>query len=56
MTLRAIGTDSSHWWGGKTGSSMRAVYLLDKMLAAESKVEALERRNEELKKVFAKGG
>jgi len=35
---------------------MRAVYLLDKMLAAESKVEALERRNEELKKVFAKGG
>jgi hypothetical protein len=55
-TLREIGTDTSHWWGGRTGSSARAAYLFDKMLAAESRLEALEKQNAELKKIFAKGG
>jgi hypothetical protein len=52
--LRGIGIDS-HWWG-KTGSSARAAYLSDKMLAAEAKIEALERQNAELKKILSKGG
>ena len=53
-TLRGIGIDS-HWWG-KTGPSARAAYLSDKMLAAEAKIEALDRQNAELKKILSKGG
>lgn len=34
---------------------MRAAYLFDKMLAAEMKIEALEKQNLELKKVLLKG-
>jgi hypothetical protein len=54
-TLKEIGMDRS-WWGGKTGSSARAAYLFDKVLAAVSKVEALEKQNSELKKMLSKGG
>jgi hypothetical protein len=53
-TLKEIGTES-HWWGGRTASSTRAAYLFDKMLAAETKIELLERKNAELKKALAKG-
>jgi hypothetical protein len=55
-TLKEIGTESSHWWGGRTASSARAAYLFAKMLAAETKIEVLERKNVEMKKVLAKGG
>ena len=42
------------WWllGGKTAPRMRAKYLLDKMFVAEVKIEELERKNNELKKVL----
>ncbi|KAJ6500400.1 RNA12 protein-domain-containing protein [Mycena sanguinolenta] len=56
LTLNEIGKDSQHWWGGNTGSSMRSRYLLSKMQASAMKIESLERRNSELKKVLAKGG
>jgi len=55
-TLKEIGTESSHWWGGRTASSMRATYLFEKMLVAETKIEALEKQNLELKRVLSKGG
>jgi hypothetical protein len=53
--LKSIGTESSYWWGRRTAPSMRAAYLFDKMLAAEMKIEALEKQNLELKKVLLKG-
>ncbi|KAJ7093140.1 RNA12 protein-domain-containing protein [Mycena epipterygia] len=56
LVLKEIGTDSEHWWGGKSASSSRSYYLLSKMHASAMKIEALERRNAELKKVLAKGG
>ncbi|KAJ7697118.1 RNA12 protein-domain-containing protein [Mycena olivaceomarginata] len=42
-------------WGGNAASSMRSRYLLSKMHASAMKIEALEGRNSELKKVLAKG-
>ncbi|KAJ6547159.1 RNA12 protein-domain-containing protein [Mycena capillaripes] len=56
LALKEIGTDSEHWWGGNSASSTRSRYLLSKMQASTLKIEALERRNSELKKVLAKGG
>lgn len=56
LTLKEIGTDREHWWGGNSASSSRARYLLSKMQASAMKIEALEKRNAELKKVLAKGG
>lgn len=56
MTLKDIGAADSTWWGGKRASSERAAYLFGKMLAAERKIEALEREITEMKKVLAKGG
>jgi len=55
-TLKELGTAPSHWWGGRTAASARADYLLQKMLDAEAKIETLERRNADLKKVLVKGG
>jgi hypothetical protein len=58
-TLRGIELDSQQSWlawlffGGKSAARARTRYLLDKMLAAEMKIEALERKNVELKKVLA---
>jgi hypothetical protein len=57
VTLKEIGSESSSsWWGSKSATRVRAKYLFDKMLAAELKIEDLEKRNVELKKVLAKGG
>ncbi|KAJ7702409.1 exonuclease [Mycena rosella] len=56
LALKEIGTDAEHWWGGNTASSSRSRYLLAKMQASAEKIEALERKNLELKKVLAKGG
>ncbi|KAJ7929322.1 RNA12 protein-domain-containing protein [Mycena leptocephala] len=56
LTLKEIGKDNEHWWGGNSASSTRSRYLLSKMQASALKIEALERRNSELKKVLAKGG
>ncbi|KAJ6466338.1 RNA12 protein-domain-containing protein [Mycena sanguinolenta] len=56
LSLKEIGRDFEHWWGGNAASSTRSRYLLTKMQAATLKIEALERRNIELKKVLAKGG
>jgi hypothetical protein len=56
LTLKEIGKDDEHWWGGNSASSTRSRYLLSKMQASALKIEALERRNSELKKVLAKGG
>ncbi|KAF7974077.1 hypothetical protein HWV62_13499 [Athelia sp. TMB] len=56
MTLKDLGgAYSSWWWWGQTPSSQRAKFLLSKMKDAEKKVEMLEKRNTELKKVLAKG-
>jgi len=56
VLLREIKPESSsHWWDGRTATSARAGYLLNKMLAASNKIETLERKNLELKKVLAKG-
>lgn len=52
-TLKELGTAPAHWWGGRDASSVRTAYLSDKMLVAENKIEALERRNGELRKVLA---
>jgi hypothetical protein len=54
MTLKEIGLESS-WWR-RSATSRRAAYLADKMLAAEKKIEALVKRNMDLKKVLSKGG
>ncbi|KAF7357625.1 hypothetical protein MSAN_01359000 [Mycena sanguinolenta] len=56
LSLKEIGRDFEHWWGGNAASSTRSRYLLTKMQAATMKIEALERKNIELKKVLAKGG
>lgn len=56
LKLKEIRADSGHWWGGRSAGSMRAGYLLDKMLASEVKIESLEKKNADLKKVLAKGG
>ncbi|KAJ7210678.1 RNA12 protein-domain-containing protein [Mycena haematopus] len=56
LSLKEIGRDFEHWWGGNAASSTRSKYLLSKMQASTIKIEALERRNTELKKVLAKGG
>ncbi|KAJ7197249.1 RNA12 protein-domain-containing protein [Mycena pura] len=56
LSLKEIGTQAEHWWGGNTASSSRSRYLLSKMQVATMKIEALERRNVELKMVLAKGG
>ncbi|KAJ6618269.1 RNA12 protein-domain-containing protein [Mycena sp. CBHHK59/15] len=56
LSLKEIGTDAEHWWGGNSATSSRSRYLLSKMQAAATKIEALERRNVELKRVLAKGG
>ncbi|KAJ8462169.1 hypothetical protein ONZ45_g18034 [Pleurotus djamor] len=42
------------WVLGSRACDMRAAYLFDKMGAAEKKLEGLEKKNAELKKVFAK--
>jgi hypothetical protein len=59
-TLRGIiPLERQEWWkfglGRKSSSSIRARYLFDKMLAAERRIEALEKANTELRKVLAKG-
>ncbi|KAJ7470384.1 RNA12 protein-domain-containing protein [Mycena latifolia] len=56
LALKEIGTDAEHWWGGNSASSSRSRYLLAKMQASASKIEALEQKNLELKKILAKGG
>lgn len=56
LRLKDIGGRDSSWWGGKRASSERAAYLFNNMLAAERKIEALEKRNTELKKILSKGG
>lgn len=56
QTLNDLGASDSNWWGGRRASSERAAYLFSKMLAAERKIEALDKRNTELKKVLARGG
>jgi len=54
LRLREIGMPSS--WFSSSAPSARADYLLHKMGASEAKIERLEKKNTELKKVLAKGG
>ncbi|KAF8208542.1 exonuclease [Mycena galopus ATCC 62051] len=56
LSLKEIGRDFEHWWSTNAASSARAKYLLSKMQASTMKIEALEKRNSELKKVLVKGG
>ncbi|KAJ7090200.1 RNA12 protein-domain-containing protein [Mycena belliarum] len=56
LALKEIGTDVKHWWSGNSATSSRSHYLLAKMQASANKIEALERKNLELKKVLARGG
>jgi hypothetical protein len=55
MKLKEIGPADSSWWRWKRASSERSAYLFSNLLAAERKIEALEKRNAELKKVLSKG-
>ncbi|KAJ7632265.1 RNA12 protein-domain-containing protein [Roridomyces roridus] len=56
LSLREINKDNESWWhGAPVALSSRTRYLLSKMRAATIKIEGLERRNAELKKVLAKG-
>ena len=54
LKLKEIGLENG--WLGRTPSSERANYLYDKMMKAQRKIVQLERKNDELKKVLAKGG
>ncbi|KAK7048069.1 mitochondrial escape protein 2 [Favolaschia claudopus] len=56
LSLKEIQRDFQHWWGRDPASSMRSRYLLSKMHAAAMKIENLERRNIELRRVLSKGG
>lgn len=56
MRLKDIGAADSSWWGSKRAASERAAYLFGNMLAAERKIQVLEKRNIELKRVLSKGG
>ncbi|TFK42802.1 RNA12 protein-domain-containing protein [Crucibulum laeve] len=55
-----MGAEPRHWWdwivGRRSACRERAKYVCEKMLASEKKMEGLERKNAELKKVLAKGG
>jgi hypothetical protein len=55
LKLKDIGAADSSWWGGKRASSERAAYLFNNMLSAERKIEALEKRNTDLKRIVSKG-
>ncbi|KAJ7057027.1 RNA12 protein-domain-containing protein [Mycena amicta] len=57
LPLKEIGLQR-HWlWGGgNSAASARARYLSSRMHAATAKIEVLEKRNVELKKVLTKGG
>ncbi|KAL1746991.1 RNA12 protein-domain-containing protein [Schizophyllum fasciatum] len=54
LKLKEIGLENG--WLGRTPSSERANYLYDKMQKAQRKIVQLERKNDELKKVLARGG
>jgi len=56
LSLKEIGRDFDHWWGRNKASSTRSRYLLSKMHISAMQIEALERRNAELKKVLARDG
>lgn len=58
VLAEVISVEPRHWWGFffgmKSASRERARYLAEKMLAAGGKLERLERKNVELKKLLAK--
>ncbi|TDL27233.1 hypothetical protein BD410DRAFT_740017 [Rickenella mellea] len=56
IRLKEIGMESPHWWGGQSATGMRAAYLTRKMRTAGGKIEVLEMKNAELKKLLAKEG
>ncbi|KAJ7286029.1 RNA12 protein-domain-containing protein [Mycena rebaudengoi] len=56
LSLKEIGTDAEHWWRGSSAASSRSRYLLNKMQEAAKKIVTLEQKNDELKKVLARGG
>ena len=61
MILRSVITlEDQPWWalgfGRRKASAARVRYLSEKMLDAERKIETLERKDKELKKVLARGG
>lgn len=55
-----MGAEPRHWWdvlvGRQSACQTRARFICSKMLVAERKIEGLERKNVELKKILAKGG
>ncbi|KAG5645040.1 hypothetical protein DXG03_007219 [Asterophora parasitica] len=60
-TLQGIAVmETRPWWhfglGRPSATAIRSRYLAEKMIVSERKVETLERKNRELKKVLAKGG
>ncbi|KAG2115212.1 RNA12 protein-domain-containing protein [Suillus discolor] len=48
-------TERSFWWFRRRATSERREYLLKKMRSAQTKIQTLEKRNAELKRVLAKG-
>jgi hypothetical protein len=53
VALKETGSVARNWWGARSASSMRAKYLLNKIVVAETKIEGLEKRNVELRRVLA---
>lgn len=47
--------ERSFWWFRRRVTSERKEYLLKKMRSAQIKIQTLEKRNVELKRVLAKG-
>lgn len=47
--------ERSFWWFRRRATSERKEYLLKKMRSAQTKIQTLEKRNVELKRVLAKG-
>ena len=54
MTLKEVEAGTSHWWGSRRAVSGRGEYLLRKMRVAGEKIEALEKKNAQLKKTLSK--
>jgi len=58
VLAEVISIEPQHWWGFifgmRSASRERTRYLSEKMLAAGGKIERLERKNVELKRLLAK--
>ncbi len=54
LHLKDIGMGQQHWWSSQSGISARSLYVAKKLQDAETKLEKLEVKNVELKKILSK--